>query len=131
MKNLREDYLKRAEQEILYDLQDEKLQKVLGSFGGKPTKKDRIMNAVFVVLVAVLFVAEIFWRETIGSVALDLAVLLISAKLIYLMHTQARVNHYQFWILTAIEMKTTIMLEQLQKLSAEIDKKQRSENASN
>ncbi len=131
MKTFSEEYLNRAEQEILYDLQDEKLQKIIGSFGGKPTKKDKILNVVFIILVAALFVLEIFWRKVVGTVALDLAVFLISVKLIYLMHTQARVNHYQFWILTAIEMKTTIMLEQLQKLASQIETNQRSQNAQN
>ena len=131
MKTFSEEYLNRAEQEILYDLQDEKLQKIIGSFGGKPTKKDRILNVIFIVLVAGLFVVEIFWRKVVGTVALDLAVFLISVKLIYLMHTQARVNHYQFWILTAIEMKTTIMLEQLQKLASQTETNQRSQNAQN
>jgi len=131
VKTFSEEYLNRAEQEILYDLQDEKLQKIIGSFGGKPTKKDKILNVVFIILVAALFVLEIFWRKVVGTVALDLAVFLISVKLIYLMHTQARVNHYQFWILTAIEMKTTIMLEQLQKLASQIETNQRSQNAQN
>ena len=130
-RNLTEEYLSRAEQEILVDLQDQKLQKLIGSFGGKPTKKDKILNTVFIILVVGLFMMELFWRHRIGTLGLDLAVLLVSVKLIYLMHTQARVNHYQFWILTAIEMKTTMMLEQLQQLTAQIQQNQESQDAEN
>ncbi len=108
--------LEQAEHEALAFLHDEKLRRLLGSYGGKPTKKDRILNALFLVLVLGLFAVEIFWRRVVGTMALDFAVLLVSLKLIYLMHTQAKVNHYQFWILTAIEMKTTLMMEKLASL---------------
>ena len=120
MKNFNRKKLEQAEKEAFKDLNDEKLIKMIGSLGGKPTKKDRMLNIIFLVVVIALFISEIFWRQFIGTIALDVAVLLISLKLIYLMHSQARVNHYQFWILTAIEMKTTIMMEQLQKFSEKI-----------
>ncbi|MCD6418911.1 hypothetical protein J7M00_09045 [bacterium] len=120
MKDFNRKKLEQAEKEAFKDLNDEKLIKMIGSLGGKPTKKDRMLNIIFLVVVIALFISEIFWRQFIGTIALDVAVLLISLKLIYLMHSQARVNHYQFWILTAIEMKTTIMMEQLQKFSEKI-----------
>ncbi|MCD6594068.1 hypothetical protein J7L68_00105 [bacterium] len=122
MEKISQEYLEKAEHEVEEDFQDEKLQKMLGSLGGKPTKKDKFFNIVFLVLVIGLFAIELFWRRLVGTVALDFAILLISLKLIYLMHSQARVNHYQFWILTAIEMKTTMLLEQMQKSSIEYDK---------
>lgn len=116
MKKFSKQELEQAEKQAFEDLYDEKLRKIVGSLGGKPTRKDKILNTIFLIVVIGLFVVEIFWREFIGTVALDVAILLISLKLIYLMHSQARVNHYQFWILTAIEMKTTMMMEQLGKL---------------
>ena len=113
-----ENELKQAEQEVFEDLHDEKLRELIGSFGGKPKKGDRILNTVFLIIVIGLFIAEFLWRKIIGTIALDVAVLLISLKLIYLMHSQGRVNHYQFWILTAIEMKTTMMMEQLNRIQS-------------
>jgi len=122
MEKISEEYLEQAEHEVEQDLHDEKLRKMLGSLGGKPTKKDKFFNIIFLILVICLFAVELFWRKLVGTVALDFAILLISLKLIYLMHSQARVNHYQFWILTAIEMKTTMILEQMQKMSMEKEK---------
>ncbi len=117
MRRFSKSDLEFAEEEVYQDLHDKKLRNIIGSYGGKPTLKDKIFNVVFVVLVMGLFIVEIFFRQVVGTMALDAAVLLISLKLIYLMHTQAKVNHYQFWILTALEMKTTIMLEKIQKMS--------------
>jgi len=111
--------LEHAEDEVFEDLHDQRLRKVIGSFGGKPTKKDKLMNIFFLACVIVAFFIEILWHGTLaGRFALDIAILMISLKLIYLMHSQARINHYQFWILTAIEMKTTMMMEQLQKIES-------------
>ncbi len=117
MKNFSENELEHAEKEAFQDLYDERLRRMVGSLGGKPTKKDKYLNIAFLVIVIALFISEMFWRQFVGTIALDVAILLISLKLIYLMHSQARVNHYQFWILTAIEMKTTMMVEQMQKMS--------------
>lgn len=119
MKFFSENELEQAEKEAFADLYDEKLRHMVGSLGGKPTNKDKFLNIAFLVIVIALFISEIFWRNFVGTVALDVAVLLISLKLVYLMHSQARVNHYQFWILTAIEMKTTMMMEQMQKMTVE------------
>jgi len=113
------DTLEYAEQEGLSVLYDEKLRKAIGSFGGKPTKKDKILNALFIAAVIALFLVEIFWRNVVGTMALDFAVLFISLKLIYLIHRSAQISHYQFWILTAIELKTTLLLETVQKMSAQ------------
>ncbi len=125
MNNFSEEELEQAEKEAFEDLNDERLRSMVGSLGGKPTKRDKFLNIAFLIIVIALFISEIFWRQFIGTIALDVAILLISLKLIYLMHSQARVNHYQFWILTAIEMKTTMMMEEIRKMS---EKKRDDEN---
>ncbi|MCK4665310.1 hypothetical protein KAU33_01080 [Candidatus Dependentiae bacterium] len=38
-------------------------------------------------------------------ISIEVGVLLISLKLIYFLHNEAKVNHFQFWILSTLEWK--------------------------
>jgi hypothetical protein len=53
--------------------------------------------------------------------ALDIGLLLISIKIIYSLTQQARVNHYQFWILTTLEWRLHDINSEIKKLKRLFD----------
>ncbi|MHC4986237.1 MAG: hypothetical protein ACYTFO_08800 [Planctomycetota bacterium] len=93
-----------------YHAEREKIRALIGQIGGAVgTRTDRLFNVIFIVLVLGLFVLDIFrhvgfeaWPE---GISLELAVLLVSAKIIWMIHRQAKVEHFQFWILNSIEFR--------------------------
>ncbi|MBD3369965.1 hypothetical protein GF402_06355 [Candidatus Fermentibacteria bacterium] len=96
-----------------YVAEKEKVRKIIGQIGGKVvSRRDRIMNAIFVVLVGGLFFFDLF-RHLAGIhvegfpplISLEIAVLLVSLKIIWMIHQQARVYHFQFWVLNSIEFQ--------------------------
>jgi len=95
-----------------YHAEREKIRTLIGQIGGTAgSPRDRLFNTVFFGLVVLLFVMDVLqhaewiprlWPPTIS---LELAVLLVSVKIIWMIHQQARVEHFQFWILNSIEFR--------------------------
>jgi hypothetical protein len=97
----------------------ERIQQVLGAIGGKPRLKGRILNALFVVAVLAAFATSLLTHGIPRIISIDEGVLLLSLKLAYHLHTEARVNHAQFWILTTIEDRLLNIISELRGLRRE------------
>lgn len=90
----------------------EKIRELVGRIGGVTSnRRDRVLNAVFIVAIAFLVLIDVF-RHVLGFsiplpplVSLELGVLLVSVKIIWMIHKQSRVEHFQFWILNSIEFR--------------------------
>ena len=90
----------------------EKIRAVVGQIGGvNSNRRDRVVNVVFLSAIAFLFLADVF-RHTLHMemplpplFSIELGVLLVSVKIIWMIHKQARVEHFQFWILNSIEFR--------------------------
>ena len=95
----------------------------MGQIGGKDAeKKDRWMNRFFIIAVSIVatndFLHHIFHVKTpIPSLfSLEIAVLLVSVKIIWMMHKSTKVEHFQFWILNSIEFRLNDVAKQLRNL---------------
>ncbi len=90
----------------------EKVRKLVGQIGGKATaKRDRVINVVFVAAIATLFSVD-FLRHLLGLsiplaplFSIELGLLLVSMKIIWMIHRSMKVEHFQFWILNSIEFR--------------------------
>ena len=110
-----------------YKNEKERIRKILGQIGGKTAKRrDQIINILFLVLVFGLFAFDIlrekFQLDIINLpsiLSIELAVLLVSLKIIWMISRQSKVEHFQFWILNSIEFQ----LNTLSKKVKEIDER--------
>jgi hypothetical protein len=109
-----------------YRREKETVRKLIGSIEGQSSKKvDRTVNIAFIVLVVMLFAVD-FARNLIplrihgipDMMFLEVAVLLVSVKIIWMIHRQARVEHFQFWILNSIEFQMTSMARRMGDIEA-------------
>lgn len=90
----------------------EKIRSLVGQIGGVASnKRDRALNILFLVAIALLFAVDVL-RHALGLemplppiFSIELGVLLVSVKIIWMIHKQARVEHFQFWILNSIEFR--------------------------
>lgn len=101
----------------------DKVRALVGQIGGKGSaKRDKLMNIVFITLVLMLFTGELLARMKIVDWGLEpmdsmgLAVLLVSLKIIWMIHQQSRVEHFQFWILNTIEFRLTDLAKNIRTL---------------
>lgn len=101
----------------------EKIRALVGQIGGVASnKRDRVLNIVFLVAIALLFLVDMF-RHTVGLeipvpplFSIELGVLLVSVKIIWMIHKQARVEHFQFWILNSIEFRLNEITKSVRRL---------------
>jgi hypothetical protein len=107
-----------------YKSEKERIRKVIGQIGGATSKRqDRLINIFFLVVVVGLFVFDIL-RELSGIalpalprfLSVELALLLVSLKIIWMIHRQSKVDHFQFWVLNSIEFQINMMSKRLKEL---------------
>ena len=101
----------------------EKIRALVGQIGGiASSKRDRVLNVVFLAAIAFLLLADIL-RHVLGVemplpplFSIELGVLLVSVKIIWMIHKQARVEHFQFWILNSIEFRLNEITKSVRRL---------------
>ncbi|MBN2541970.1 hypothetical protein JXI42_03810 [bacterium] len=113
-----------------YQEEKEKIRSVIGQIGGRASlKKDRAINTVFIVAISVIFTLDVLRHILQIAVPLpplfsiEIGVLLVSIKIIYMITRQAKVEHFQFWILHSIEFRLNVLSKQMQEISREGGKK--------
>jgi hypothetical protein len=98
----------------------DRIQGSIGAIGGKPRLKGKLLNAVFVLGVVGAFTMSLVTRGTSRMVFIDVGLLLLSLKLAYHLHTEAKVNHAQFWILATLEDRLLDVITELRSLRKEL-----------
>lgn len=90
----------------------EQIKQLVGQIGGaKSNRRDAVINVIFMGLIIGLFVADVLRHVAHLNVplpplfSLELGVLLVSVKIIWMIHKQTKVEHFQFWILNSIEFR--------------------------
>ena len=80
-----------------------------------PKFRTRLINAIFITVIAVSVVISIFSGEKLRLLMIELATITLSVKIIYLIHCQMRVNHFQFWILSSLEWRLNEIMRHVRK----------------
>ncbi|MEN8261042.1 MAG: hypothetical protein ABFS02_10730 [Pseudomonadota bacterium] len=114
----------------------EKIRQLMGQIGGKHQEtRDLWINWVFIFAVTLLAINDIlhhvFNIHTPVPVdfSLGIAILLVSIKIIWMMHKSTKVEHFQFWILNSIEFRLNDVAKQLRHLEKTVDKYHAEETA--
>jgi len=123
---LREHEIEALQEELEhFRCERERIRKVLGCIGGTAgTAGDRAANGVFVtglVVVFGLWVAREIVRlpfDLPPMLSLELGVLLVSLKIVWMIQRQGKVEHFQFWILSSIEFRLDCMARQLREIES-------------
>ena len=61
----------------------------------------------------------------------ELTTILLSVKIIYMIHVQMRVNHFKFWILSAIEWRINEMMAEIRRLQKPSTQENRTQKMGN
>ena len=97
---------KELESEIdSFQKEREKIRQIVGKIGGMPSRKARIINVIFIVLVLLVFGLSLIWGGRIRFFMIELGILLLSLKLVYFLESHIKLNHFQFWILSSLEWR--------------------------
>lgn len=114
----REELLRELEE---FEAEREKLRDILGRIGGQSfSKKDTWINITFLVLILGLFLLEVITHAIPTNLSLELGVLLVSVKIVFMIHTQQKVNHFQFWILNSMEFRMNDIAKRIRSLEKKL-----------
>jgi len=111
-----------------YRTEKEKIRTLVGQIGGKTSRRlHTAINGLFLVLVLGAFLFDVL-RHVMGwsipylptTLVLEVAVLLVSLKIIWMIHTQSKVDHFQFWVLSTIEFQMNVISRRIMELSKTI-----------
>lgn len=90
----------------------ERIRAIVGKIGGVPTFNSTLFNVIFAVLIVLSLTISLLSGEgTLRLLMIELATVLISLKIIYLIHCQARVNHFKLWVLSSIEWRLNELMK--------------------
>jgi len=81
-----------------------------------PKTQAKIINAVFIIVILVSLAISIVGGEKWRLLMIEIATVALSIKIIYLIHSQMRVAHFEFWILSSLEWRINEIMKQLRAL---------------
>jgi hypothetical protein len=102
-----------------FEQEKERVRAIIGSIGGVPKFRTRLINIIFICIIIAAGIISIIY-ESLRLLMVELTTIMLSVKIIYMIHVQMRVNHFKFWILSSIEWRINEMmtkLKQIEKLS--------------
>ena len=94
----------------LENFQNEKdrVRQIIGSIGGVPKFHNKLFNWILIIATAICMIISITVHNlSVRLLMIELASAAVSVKIIYLMHCQMKVNHFQVWVLSSIEWRLT------------------------
>ena len=97
-----------------FNREKDRVRTLIGSIGGKAyNRMDAIINIVFMVLIAVLFILELTTKLLPVFISIELGILLVSIKIVWMIHNHNKFYHFQFWILNSIEFRISDMVKRI------------------
>jgi len=100
-----------------FEQEREQLKEALGKIGGRNfSKRDNWINTGFFILILALLIFELTTEYLPRLISLQLGVLLVSVKIVFMIHSQQKVHHFQFWILSSIEYRMNDISRRMRKL---------------
>lgn len=105
-----------AEEIEHFKKEKERVRSIVGRLGGKPSARKRIYNMLFGVAVIGCFTASLVSHGKLTIPMIEIGVVLISFKIMYLLHTYFRQMHFIFWILTSIEWRLNEIVKDIDEI---------------
>jgi len=109
-----EDEISDLKQELEHFQQErERVRAIVGKIGGVPKFRSKLINAVFIIVVTASVTVSLVGGDRLRLLMIEIAMIALSFKIIYLIHSQMRMNHFQFWILSSIEWRINEMIKHI------------------
>ncbi|MBT3278490.1 MAG: hypothetical protein HN370_03850 [Phycisphaerales bacterium] len=112
-----------------YRQEKEKIRVLIGQIGGsgKESRWEKRFHWLMIGLLATLLAVDILgavnpgWKLLPFQVSLEIGVLLVSLKIIWMIQRQTKVDHFQFWILNSIEFRLNDIAMRIRTLETNIN----------
>lgn len=103
-------------------LEKEKIRKIVGQIGGKPTTVGKVINNGMLFLILLTLVAAPFIPKHLELPAIELGLVLLSIKIFIFLRNEAKIIHFQFWMLSSLEWRMNDMSKRLARMDENLNK---------
>jgi len=104
----------------MFNQERDRVRHLIGEIGGtKYSKKDNIINLVFLGVIVTLFTLELTTHFMPTFISLEVSILLVSIKIVWMIHSQHKYNHFVFWILNSIEFRVNELAKSVRESASE------------
>jgi len=93
-----------------FQQEKERVRAIVGKIGGVPKFRTKLANAIFIIVVAASLAVSVISGDRLRLLMIEVALVALSLKIIYLIHCMMRINHFKFWILSSIEWRINEMM---------------------
>ena len=100
----------------------EQIRSIVGRIGGKPTARTRVFNILMFILIIATLLAIPFVKNEYHTIALEVGILILSLKIFLLLHNEAKVTHFQFWMLSSLEWRMNDIAKRLARIDESMEK---------
>jgi predicted ferric reductase len=105
---------------VNFEKEKERVRAIIGKIGGVPKFETRLINAIFIIIIVIALVISIVGGDRWRLLMIELTTVMLSVKIIFLIHNQMRVSHFEFWILSALEWRINEMMAILRKMEEKV-----------
>ena len=84
-------------------------------------------NFLFLFIILTLFILEVSTKFLPAYISLEIGVLLVSIKIVWMIHSQGRSNHFVFWILNTLEFRLNDVAKGIRNLETSMQVNERAE----
>jgi len=106
-----------------FQKEKERIRAIVGKIGGVPKTQARLINILFIAIIAMSVTISILAGERWRWLTIEVATVTLSIKIIYLIHSQMRVAHFEFWILSSLEWRINEIMKQLREIRTDLGDK--------
>ncbi|MGL1889971.1 MAG: hypothetical protein OCD02_00015 [Spirochaetaceae bacterium] len=124
------DSIDDLEKELVdYRKQKEKVEKIVNLIGGKKGfKRMIVIDTILIISLVVIFLLDlahhIFGLAIApGLLTLEVGVLLISVKVLWIAHKRNQSEHFMFWFLSSLDSKLNLTIDEIRELKDELKSK--------
>ena len=111
-----EDEISDLKQELEHFQQEkERVRAIVGKIGGVPTFNTKLANWIFIVVIMITLAISIIGGKGYQLLMIEIATVALSAKIIYMIHCQMKINHFKLWMLSSIEWRLNEMMKHVRK----------------
>jgi hypothetical protein len=96
-----------------FKMEKERVRMIVGRIGGMPSFNTKLANVIFGVAIVTCLVLSFVYEGVVQLFTIEFAVTAVSIKLMFLIHKQARVSHFQLWILSSLEWRLDQMMKEI------------------
>ena len=96
-----------------FQQEKDRIRAIVGKIGGVPTFNIKAVNIVFAVVIVASLVVSFFSKGDVRLLMIEIATTALSLKILYMIHFQSKVNHFQLWMLSSLEWRINEMMKLL------------------